>query len=113
MNLNQLIIDNLTPLNIPVCFHKYEGDKSTYITFFIYNEKGELWADNDEKQTSFYIQIDVWSKGNYSTLVDNVLILMKDAGFKRTYAIDLFDKESNIYHKSIRFNYTREVAENE
>ena len=92
--INNLIIDTLSNLNIPVCFHNYTGSESTYITFFEYVEKGEKWADNIEKETGHYIQVDIWSKTDYSTLVDNVLEKMLAAGFKRQYSNDLYENDT-------------------
>lgn len=105
--MNKLIIDTLTPLAIPVSFQSYSGKAKTYITFFIYNEQGELWADNVETQTGIYIQIDVWSDVDYTILVENVINAMVNAGFKRRSANDLYTSESKIYHKVIRFSYIK------
>lgn len=106
--MNETIINTLKPLGVPVVFQKYSGSESTYITFFIYNEQGQFWADDTEIQTGYYIQVDVWSKSNYSALVNDVISLMKNAGFKRNFAADLYEEETNTYHKSIRFNYVKE-----
>lgn len=109
--MNKLIIDTLKPLNIPVTFQKYDGKSLTYITFFIYNEQGEIWADDTEILTGYYVQVDVWSKSDYITLVESVISLMQNVGFKRTYAIDLYESDTATYHKTIRFNYMK--GENE
>ena len=105
--MNKLIIDTLKPLGVPVAFQKYSGSELTYITFFIYNEQGELWADNAEIQTGYYVQVDVWSKTDYTTLVADVIIEMENIGFIRSYATDLYENDTNTYHKSIRFSYTK------
>lgn len=101
--INSLIIEALKPLKVPVSFQKYNGKESTYITFFNYLEHGEQYADNEEKATGYYIQIDVWSKNDYTELVENVRNAMKAAGFIRTSAADLFESDIKIYHKAMRF----------
>jgi len=105
--MNKLIVDTLKPLNVPIAFQKYSGTASTYITFFIYNEQGEAWADDAEIQTGYYVQVDVWSKSDYTTVVNDVITAMQNEGFIRTYASDLYESAANIYHKAIRFNYMR------
>lgn len=105
--INSLVTAALKPLNIPVSFQKYGGKADTYITFFEYLEQGQLFADNEEKATGYYIQIDVWSKSDYTELVDKVKENMKVAGFSKTYAADLFECDTKIYHKVIRFFYLK------
>lgn len=103
--INSLILQTLKPLNVPVSFQKYSGRGNTYITFFSYLEQGEQYADNEEKAAGYYIQVDVWSKNDYTELVERVKSRMKAAGFTRTSAADLFEKDTKIYHKALRFFY--------
>jgi hypothetical protein len=105
LNINKFIKDTLKPLGAPVEFQKYSGDQSTYITFFCYNELGEVYAENKEVITGYYLQVDLWSKGDYMELADNIKTAMENAGFRRTSSIDLYEKDTEIYHKAIRFNY--------
>jgi len=105
--MNKLIIDTLKSLGVPVAFQKYSGSELKYITFFIYNEQGELWGDDTEIQTGYYVQVDVWSKTDYTTIVDNAITTMRDIGFIRSYATDLYENDTNTYHKSIRFSYMK------
>jgi hypothetical protein len=103
--INSLVVQTLNSLNVPVSFQRYTGKESTYITFFEFMEQGELYADNEEKATGYYIQVDVWSKDDYIDLAENVKSLMIAAGFMKTYAADLFERDTRIYHKVIRFYY--------
>jgi hypothetical protein len=105
MNINKLIKDTLTPLGYPVGFRTYEGKETTYITFFVYLETGENWAENEEINTGYYIQVDVFSGGDYIDLVNSVQEAMLAAGFKRTTAQDLYESDTKTFHKAIRFSY--------
>ena len=105
MNIHKLIHDTLTPLNVPVNLQTYSGKAPMYITYHVYDEMGEEWAENEEIATGYYIQVDVWSAGDYLILVDNVKAAMKAAGFKRDYAQDFYENDTKIFHKAIRFNY--------
>lgn len=101
--INNLVMKALKPLHVPVSFQKYSGKEHTYITFFSYLEKGEMYADNEEKVTGHYIQVDIWSKKDYTSLYKRVENAMKAAGFRKTSAADLFEKDTKIYHKAIRY----------
>lgn len=105
MSLNQLIISTLAPTGIPVTFQSYTGNATTYITFFEYNQQGALFADDTEQRTRYSVQVDVWSKGNYAELVEQVRTLMLDAGFFRNSEGELYENDTRTYHKYFRFYY--------
>ena len=107
MNMNKVILEALKPIGIPVSFQIYSGEKESYITFFIYNEKGEMFAEDEEAITGVYIQVDVWTKGDYTDIVKRVKELLKLEGFQRSSEIDLYEDDTGIYHKGIRFFYAQ------
>lgn len=106
--MNKLIIDTLSPIGVPVTFQNYAGKETTYITFFTYLEQGEEFADDEEIVTGHYIQVDVWSKGNYMEVVNEVKERMKQAGFRRRSEYELYEKDTKIFHKVLRFVYEEE-----
>ena len=105
MNVNKLIKDSLSSLTVPVSFQTYAGTLTTYITFFCYNEQGEAWAEDQEVATGFYVQVDVWSKDDYTTLAGQVQAAMIAAGFSRTTSADLYESDTKIFHRALRFVY--------
>lgn len=106
--INKLIIDALSPLGIPITFQKYSGKAETYITFHEYFSSGEEYEDDLETLTSHFIQVDVWSKGDYTNLVNQVKEGLIQLGFKRMNEIDLYEDDTKIYHKGIKFYYLEE-----
>lgn len=112
MSLNKLIIDTLKPIGIPVALLTYTGTATTYITFFKYNEIGEVFAEDTEQETRHSIQIDVWSKGNYVDVVKQVKKLLKEQGFSRVTAHELYEDDTKIFHKVIRFYYDDQSENN-
>ncbi|MHB9949485.1 hypothetical protein CF055_10485 [Clostridium botulinum] len=114
MSINKLIIDALKSLNVPIRFQTYEGKEETYITFFCYNEQGEGFADDTEIVTGFYTQVDIWSKGNIEKLKEDTVKLLKANGFvKRTIHDGLYEPDTGIFHKVLRFFYYVENEEEE
>ena len=103
MSINKLVIDTLKPLGAPVAFQEYTGTETTYITFFEYNQRGDLFADNEEQTTIHSIQIDVFSKSNYETLVEQVKQNLKAQGFIRTSEMDLYESNLKLFRKTISF----------
>lgn len=112
MSINKLVISTLKPLNIPVEFQNYNGSNDTYITFFTYLEKGESYSDDLEDTTGFYVQIDLWSKGNLEKLKTDTVNLLKANGFaKRTIHDAPYEPDTGIFHKVLRFFYSVENEE--
>ncbi|MEQ8154498.1 MAG: hypothetical protein ABRQ25_06400 [Clostridiaceae bacterium] len=106
--INKIIMDTLKPTNVPISFHKYTGKDDTYVTFYEYLEAGEEFEDDEESLTAHYLQVDVWSKTDYSNLVKQVKDLLKNLGFKRLSEIDLYEEDTQIYHKGLKFYYLEE-----
>lgn len=104
--MNKLIMDTLKPTGVPVAFQVYTGTESTYITFFEYNQMGSLFVEDKEEKTRHSFQVDVWSKGNYKTLVNQVRKLMTDAGFSRNSEVEFYEDDLKVFHKVFRFYYT-------
>lgn len=103
--IRKLIIEALKPLNVPVAFQKYSGKEDTYITFHEYFETGEEYEDDVETLTAHYVQVDVWSKNDYEELVKKVKDNLTKMGFKRLNEIDLYEEDTKIYHKGLKFYY--------
>jgi len=103
MSINQEVIKALKDIGVPVSFQTYTGAADTYITFFTYLDKPEQHADDKETITGHYVQIDVWSKKDYTELVKTVYKKMLDAGFTKQSFYDLYEDDVKIYHKAMRF----------
>lgn len=107
MSLNKLILDTLKPLGIPVAFQTYTGQATTYITFFEVVQYSALSADDEEVKAGYNIQIDIWSKGDYTSLAQQVKELMTAAGFRRTTEVEDYEPDTKTFHKVIRFSYVQ------
>lgn len=106
MSMLSLVMTALKPTGVPVGYMTATA-ANTYITFFFVNERGSLFVDDDEIGTDYLLQVDIWSKGDYTALYDQVKSLLKGVGFIRTHAQDLYETDTKIYHKAITFSYTK------
>ena len=106
--MNKKILEALTPLGVPVKFQKHSGAASQYITFDEYFQTGEAYEDDKESLIGGYLQIDIWSKIDYEVLVIQVKLQMKNAGFTRIDEADLYEPDTGIYHKALRYYYLEE-----
>lgn len=101
------VTDTLKPLNIPVAFQTLPTGMTPpnqYITFLEINATPALEASDIEIETERIIQVNVWSKGNYHSLVEEVKRLMEQAGFQRTTEFDgVYQDGDSHFNKVLRF----------
>ncbi|ALC80447.1 hypothetical protein [Bacillus gobiensis] len=110
MSLNSLIINTLKPTGFPVRFLtllESDGNPPTYIKFFEYNQSGALHGDDRELNSSYSIQVDIFSTGNYSNLVKQVKALLIETGFSRTFETEFYETDTEFYHKVLRFHFVQ------
>lgn len=105
MNINKLIIETLKPLDIPVKKLKYIGDAETYIVFQEYLQQGEGFSEDNEEITGHYIQVNIFSKTDYTSLVKDVKARLINVGFKRQNEYEIYENNTGFYNKIIRFKY--------
>lgn len=75
-----------------------------YCEYEILDENGSNWAEGKEITTDFYVQVDIFSKGDYSAIETKVKEKMIANGFIRTSGTDLWEDTTKLYHKVLRFN---------
>ncbi|STB55975.1 hypothetical protein [Clostridium perfringens] len=107
-----LVSETLEPLNIMVIEGWYDNElKKTHITVHEYLESEESFQDDEASELEHNIQVDIWSKDSIESynLKKQVRKLLKENGFKFASGQDLFESDTKIYHKGLRFTYLEEV----
>ncbi|MBT2696346.1 hypothetical protein J7E79_02705 [Bacillus sp. ISL-40] len=107
MSINSIIINALKTLGVPVSFQNYKGSATTYIRFFEYNQNGALHGDDQELKSAHFIQVDIFSKGDYTELTNQVKQKLKEIGFIRTMETEMYERDTDFFHKVIRFNFVQ------
>ncbi|MBS4539824.1 prohead protease [Clostridium sp. D2Q-11] len=105
--LSHAEILNLTSNGYVYFLKKSQDVQPPYVTYRIYDEGGEDWTENREVATNYYVQVDIFSKGSYSELERLIKEKMINACFIRTASVDLYEEETELYHKAIRFLFTQ------
>lgn len=100
--MNKFILQILSDVGTPVAFENYTGSESTYIRFF-YLPQGQFSADDDEKHTTHFVQVDIFTPGNYIALANETKKLMKQAGFRKNFEHSQYENDTKLYHKILRF----------
>ncbi|WP_062323940.1 hypothetical protein [Halolactibacillus sp. JCM 19043] len=109
MNVKKMIIDALRPINVPVTTLTGNNNNSEYIIINEYNQSSSLNADDKEMSTRYFYQVDVFTSGDFTTIVAEVESRLKEAGFKRMFSSESYDNEAQKYRKILRFSYATEI----
>ena len=81
-----------------------------YITLFELTNFDSAWADGTAFVAEVHLQVDVWVKAaSTSPIAAEVDKTMKALGFKRTGSADLYEDDTKIFHKALRYVTEREV----
>lgn len=113
-SLIKQIFENFTVdgVTIPVKFMYYFGHGEPYITWMQEDANNSLSGDDDLIGYADYYDFDIYSKGDYTNIVERVKELLKEHGFvwqvSRSSA-DMYEPDTGYYHKTLNFAILREV----
>ena len=98
--------------SVPVKFLRYEGHGEPYVVYSQIDASESLSGDDDLVGYVDYYDFDVYSKGNYLKIVEEVKSKLQEHGFvwqlSRTSA-DFYEPDTGYYHKTLCFAILREV----
>lgn len=109
MNVKKKIIDALRSTNVPVSTLTGNNNNSEYIILNEYNQVPSINADDEEKSTKYFYQVDVFTAGDFTTIVAEVENRLKQAGFKRMFSSESYDNDAQKYRKILRFSYATDL----
>ena len=85
--IESLLNDSKTGLGVPVAFMFYDGSAETYVTYMQLDKDNVLAGDDQILGCVQYYDFDVYSKGNYLTVITNLINIMTAAGWTYTSGI--------------------------
>lgn len=85
-----------------------DNTTAPYIEYEVLNEEGSLYAENEEIETNYRIQIDVFTKGSYTVIVKAIKNVMKENEFMKEFGGSRYEEDSKLFHYILRFNYESE-----
>lgn len=101
-------------VEIPVIFLFYQGHGEPYIVYMQYDADSAYSGDDGLLGYVDYYDFDVYSKGNYTAIIEAVKTLLETNGFvwqpSRT-SQDFFETDTGYYHKTLCFAIPRQKEE--
>lgn len=108
--MNELIERIFKNFIVPVNFLQYNGNATAYVTYQQVDSDNVLCADNEIQNYVDYYDFDIYSKGNYFTILESVKKTLTDNGFiwqpSRSSA-DMYEPDTKYYHKTLCFAIER------
>lgn len=109
--MNELIksiFNNFTVdgVKIPVKFLKYEGHDEPYVTYMQQDADNSYSGDDDLLGYVDYYDFDVYSKGNYTNIIEELKRILKENGFvwqPSRSSQDFYENDTGYYHKTLNF----------
>ncbi len=98
-------------VEIPVSFMYYEGHGEPYVVYMQQDADGSLTADDELQGYVVYYDFDVYSKGNFLSIIESVKALLKENGFvwqPSRSSMDMYEPETGYYHKTLNFGIFKE-----
>lgn len=110
-DIEDFIYETLSPLECPVRYGWYDEEvRETHVTFFIALEMPDVSVDDEIESLNYTVQVDIWSTSDDDKKIKKgIKKLMNAQGFGFIESADLFETDTKIYHKAMRFNYYKEV----
>lgn len=97
-------------VEIPVKFLRYNGNKTTYITYMQVDADNALSADDNLINYVDFYDFDIYSKDDYTDIVEAVKQKLEENNFvwqpSRSSA-DMFEDDTGYYHKTLNFAIER------
>lgn len=96
---------------IPVSFMRYTGKATTYITYQEIQDDTSFSADDELQAYVTYYDFDIYSKGNYLTIIESVKEILKANGWRWQPSMtsqDLYEDDTGYYHKTLCFAKIKE-----
>ena len=89
---------------VPTEFITYTGKSKTYITYAFTDDDPTLFAEDQEVGSVAYVDIDIFSNGNYLAIEKKIKEVMKENNFVRTGSSpDMYENNTGLYHKTLKF----------
>lgn len=95
-------------VSVPTAHIKYKGDETTYVVWTIIDNAPALSGDDEQLYGITKVDVDVYSKGNYLSVLNEVKRLMKINGWIWTEdSPEMFEDDTGLYHITATFEKER------
>lgn len=100
----------LNKLDVPVYFMSKKEIKPPMVLFNITSERGDCFWEDEEQVIKYKIIVNIFSRENFFALKNQIVKIMREAGFIRTDIPScLYLEDIDMYNQPINFVYYQEL----
>ena len=99
-------------VSIPVAFVYYDGHEQPYVTYQQTYADSSFSGDDDILGYIDYYDFDVYSKTDYTDIINGVRQILTENGFTYQPSMnseDMYEPDTGYFHKTLCFAIPREV----
>lgn len=105
-DMNKYILKTLEPLDVPVFFAARKEVNLPIVLFNVSGERGYAFEDDEEVITKYRVVFNIFSKGNYIHIKNEMKKLLKQAGFIRTdIPACIYLEDTEIYNQPMYYEF--------
>ena len=108
--MNELIEKIFENFSVPVSFLHYDGNATAYVVYSQIDIDNTLSGDDELLYYADYYDFDIYSKGNYFSIIESVKNILEANGFvwqTSKTSSDMYEKDTGYYHKTLCFAIER------
>ncbi len=108
--MNELIERIFKNFSVPVSFLYYDGNATAYVVYSQIDIDNAFSGDDELLNYVEYYDFDIYSKGNYFSIIESVKEILEANGFvwqASKTSSDMYEKDTGYYHKTLCFAIER------
>lgn len=88
------IYEALAGINVPVCHPPYRGASTTYITYQLLGQVGQLYAEGCEAETGVQYAVSLFAEGFVADLLAQVKAALEAGGYIVSVDMEMYDADT-------------------
>lgn len=95
-------------ISVPTAHLKYRGKETTFVTWTITGDAPSFSANDEQLYSITTVDVDVYSKGNYLSVLKEIKRLMKTNEWLWTGdSVEMYEDDTGLYHITASFEKER------
>lgn len=99
----------LSALGIPVCHPPYSGGEHTFVTYQLMGQSGTMYAESREAETGMGYSVDLYTDGEYVTLIHSIKSALEDAGYSCVVDQEIYEQNTGLRHIAMSATIPEEI----
>ena len=112
MDMQKYVFDTLKDIGVPVSFVARGESHLPLVEFNVTMEKSDMFWDDEETVIKYGVIINIFSRGNFVQLKQEVVNRMLRAGFiRKEIPATVYMEDTEIYNQPMSFDFYHEKGE--